>query len=173
MLSSSAGRESLPSLLAAMKHEARRSMDAWRAVNALIKKGGMHLRQLVYSADFDERGAPSGNGSENARNQVLRYPMTRFAACNAVFDLDPSGQRLLATQQNAESMGRSKKSKGAAEGSVGAGELEDIPEEEMQFDEEREQPCRQMNGNLTTIKEDDGEEAAYAPTGTTSTIFPA
>lgn len=63
-------------------------------------------------------------------------------------------------------MGRSKKSKGAADGSVGAGELEDIPEEEMQFDDE---PCRQMNGNLTTIKEDDGEEAAYAPTGTTST----
>lgn len=66
-------------------------------------------------------------------------------------------------------MNRSKKSKGAADGSVGAGELEDIPEEEMQFDDDREQTRRQTNGNLTTIKEDDGEEAAYAPTGTTST----
>ena len=67
-------------------------------------------------------------------------------------------------------MGRSKKSKNGADGSVGAGELEDIPEEEMQFDDDRENGARaQVNGNLTTIREDEGEEAAYAPTGTTST----
>ena len=85
--------------------------------------------------------------------------------------VDQLGSDLDKLKQNAESMGRSKKSKGAAEGSVGAGELEDIPEEEMQFDDDREQPGRHMNGNLTTIKEDDGEEAAYAPAGTSNSMM--
>jgi hypothetical protein len=82
--------------------------------------------------------------------------------------VDQLGSDLATLKQTAESMSRTKKSKAGADGSVGAGELEDIPEEEMQFDDEP--ASRQMNGgNLTTIKEDDGEEAAYAPTGTTST----
>ncbi len=47
-------------------------------------------------------------------------------------------------------MGRSKKSKNGADGSVGAGELEDIPEEEMQFDaeEERDESNKRDGGGV-------------------------
>ena len=63
------------------------------------------------------------------------------------------GSDLDKLKQNAESMGRGKQGKGAADG--GAGKLDDIPEEEMQFDDDEQ---KQMDGDLTTIKEEDGEE---------------
>lgn len=87
--------------------------------------------------------------------------------------VDQLGSDLDKLKQNAESMDRGKKSKGA-EGSVGAGELEDIPEgeeEDMQFDDDGDQRGRRVNGNLTTIKEDDGEEAANAPGGTSTSMM--
>ena len=66
------------------------------------------------------------------------------------------GSDLDKLKQNAESMGRGKQGKGAADG--GAGELDDIPEEEMQFDDDEQ---KQMDGDLTTIKEEDGEETVH------------
>jgi hypothetical protein len=53
------------------------------------------------------------------------------------------------------------------DGSAGAGELDDIPEEEMQFDDDE----KRMNGDLTTIKEEDGEEPAYAAAGTSTSMM--
>lgn len=59
-------------------------------------------------------------------------------------------------------MGRGKQGKDG-------GDLDDIPEEDMQFDEDEQ---RQMNGDLTTIKEEDGEEAAYGGAGSSSMLMP-
>lgn len=53
------------------------------------------------------------------------------------------------------------------DGSAGAGELDDIPEEEMQFDDDE----KRMNGDLTTIKEEDGEEPAYTAAGTSTSMM--
>ena len=76
------------------------------------------------------------------------------------------GSDLDKLKQNAESMGRGKQGKGAADG--GAGELDDIPEEEMQFDDDEQ---KQLDGDLTTIKEEDGEEPVYAAAGTSSSMM--
>jgi len=149
---------------------------------------GLHLRQTEGGESPTRSNRSSGMSFQDRQRQKRELEQQRRAAQasskpvesladrrkkrqNHLIDpdsVDQLGSDLDKLKQNAESMGRSQKSKGAADGSVGAGELEDIPEEEMQFDEEREQPGR-MNGNLTTIKEDDGEEAAYAPAGATST----
>ena len=53
------------------------------------------------------------------------------------------------------------------DGSAGAGELDEIPEEDMQFDDEH---SKNINGNLTTIKEEDGEEAAYGAGGVSTSM---
>ena len=57
----------------------------------------------------------------------------------------------------------------ANEGSAGAGELDEIPEEDMQFEEA---DGKKMNGDLTTIKEEDGEEPAYQAGVSTSMQMP-
>jgi hypothetical protein len=68
-------------------------MGCWKAVHSLIKSGGMHLRNIVYSVE-----AP------NTRSAVIldeRYPPTKFAGSSALFSLDASGTGLDTSKVNA------------------------------------------------------------------------